>query len=244
MVKSFLMGAVILLFIGATGFPAFCFSSPDDIPIGVGLRFSTLGLGIEAATSVTQRTNIRVGYSAMNYHGSSTEDGISYDGQLRLRAFEAHFDWFPFGGAFHISPGFQVNSGKPLTADTSVPGGQQFSLGDTDYQSDPTDPVTGTGELNVNTVSPTLMMGWGNLVPRSDSHFSGYFEFGVAYQGSPSTKLNLSGSVCDTGGLNCRSASSDPTVQSGLKSEEDKLNDNLSWFRFYPLVAFGLGYKF
>ena len=244
MQKSFLVGAIIVFLIGATEFPAFCFSSPSDTSIGVGLRLSTLGPGLEAAISVTQRTNIRVGYSALDYHYSSDQSGVTYDGHLRLRAFEAHLDWFPFGGWFHISPGFQVNSGKPLTADTSVPGGQQFSLGDTDYQSDPTDPVTGTGEVNVNTFSPTLMMGWGNLVPRSDSHFSGYFEFGVAYQGSPSTTLNYSGSACDPGGGNCQNVSSDPTIQSNLKSEEDKLNNNLSWLRFYPVVAFGLGYKF
>jgi len=242
--KSFLVGVVILLFIGATGFPAFCSSSPGDIPIGVGLRFSTLGLGMEAATPVTERSNIRVGFSAMNYHDTTDQDGVTYDGQLRMRAFEAHFDWFLFGGSFHISPGFQVNSGKPLTADASVPAGQTFSLGDSTYESDPADPVSGTGELNLNTVSPTLMMGWGNLVPRSDSHFTGYFEFGVAYQGSPSVKLKLAGSACDSGGINCRSVSSDPTIQSNLKSQEDKLNNNLSWFRFYPLIAVGIGYKF
>jgi hypothetical protein len=242
--KHVLIGAILLLFIGATEFPAFCSSSTSGIPIGVGLRISTLGLGLEAATSVTERTNIRLGYSAMNYDYSTTTDGISYDGRLRLRAFEAHFDWFPFGGVFHISPGFQVNSGKPLTADASVPAGRTFDLGDVSYESNPADPVTGTGDLNLNSFSPTLMMGWGNLVPRSDSHFTGYFEFGVAYQGSPEAKLNLNGSVCDTGGFNCRSVTSDPTVQSNLRSEEDNLNDNLSWFKFYPVIALGFGYKF
>jgi len=244
MQKSFLIGVLILLSIGATEFPAFCLSSTSDTSIGVGLRLSTLGPGLEAALPVTERTNVRVGYSALGYHDTSDQNGVTYDSHVRLRAFEAHFDWFPFGGSFHISPGFQVNSGKPLTADAKVPGGHTFSLGDTDYQSDPADPVTGTAELNVNTVSPTLMMGWGNLVPRSHSHFTGYFEFGVAYQGSPSTTLNYSGSACDPGGGNCRNVSSDPTIQSNLKSEEDKLNNQLSWFKFYPVVAFGLGYKF
>ena len=106
-IKSFLLGAVILLFIGATEFPAFCSSTFSDTTIGVGIRLSTLGPGLEAALPVTERTNIRVGYSALDYHNSSDKSGVTYDGHLQLRAFEGHFDWFPFGGWFHISPGFR-----------------------------------------------------------------------------------------------------------------------------------------
>lgn len=52
------------------------------------------------------------------------------------------------------------------------------------------------------------------------------------------------GNVCDPSGLDCRSISSDPTVQSNIVTEENKINKNISPLRFYPIVSLGLGWKF
>jgi hypothetical protein len=56
--------------------------------------------------------------------------------------------------------------------------------------------------------------------------------------------LNLTGSVCDSNGTNGRTISSDPTVQSNIVAEQNKLNKKASPFRFYPVLSFGIGFKF
>jgi hypothetical protein len=213
--------------------------------IGLGVKVSMLGAGIEVATRVTQRTNLRGGFNMISYSRTFNKDGIAYGGTLGFKTVEAHYDIFPFAGRFHISPGVLAYFGNPITANASVPGGQSFSLGGTSYISDSNAPVTGNGKINFNKAAPMLTIGWGNLVSRREtSHFTVPFEIGVAYQGSPKASLNLAGNVCDSSGANCRSVASDPTVQGQVLSEQTKLNSSMSFFKLYPIISVGFGYTF
>lgn len=213
--------------------------------IAVGVKVSLLGAGIEVASAVTHRTNLRAGFNIISYSRTFNKDGVSYDGQLGFKTVEAHYDIFPFAGRFHISPGVLAYIGNPISASAAVPGGQSFSLGGTNYVSDSTVPVTGKGKISFNRAAPMVTLGWGNLVSRREgSHFSVPFEIGAAFQGSPKASLNLAGNVCDSPGVNCRSIASDPTVQSQILSEQNKLNNSLSFFKVYPIISIGVGYKF
>lgn len=144
----------------------------------------------------------------------------------------------------HLSPGVLLYNGNQVTANASVPGGQTFTLSNTNYVSDVADPVRGTGKLTVYKAAPMLLLGIGNLVPRSSSHFSTSLEIGAVYQGPPLVTLNLGGSACDSTGLFCRAISSDPTIQSNIAAEQAKLNKSASPYKFYPVLSFGVGYKF
>ena len=181
----------------------------------------------------------------ISYSRGFDKDGISYAGTLDFKTFEAHYDIFPFAKSFHISPGVLVYAGDPITATASVPGGQSFSLGNVSYYSDPSNPITGTGKIDFNRAAPMITVGWGNLVSRKEgAHFVVPFEMGVALQGSPKASLALAGNVCDSTGVNCRNAGTDPTVQSNVISEQNKVNSSLSLFKAYPIITLGFGYKF
>lgn len=213
--------------------------------VGAGVKVSTLGAGAEVAVRVTHRTNVRAGFNAITYSRGFDKDGIHYDGQLNLKTFEAHYDVFPWAKSFHVSGGVLVYAVDPVTAKSSVPGNQTFSLGGVDFVSDPTNPVTGSGKMVFRRAAPTVTFGFGNLVPRSEhSHFSIPVEFGVAFQGAPKTTLTLAGNACDPSGLNCRPVASDPTVQNQITSEQNKINNSMSFFKVYPLISVGVGYKF
>jgi len=218
-------------------------SERTPIAIGIGVKVSTLGVGGEAALPLAHRANVRVGANFFNYSHSFDKDGVTYKGTLNLRSAQATYDFFPMG-EFHISPGVLLYNGNSLTANASVPGGQSFTLSNTTYVSDGTDPVGGTGKLTTYKTAPMLLVGFGNLVPRSSRHFTASFEIGAAYQGPPRIALNLTGSACDSTGLNCRSIASDPTIQSNIQAEQSKLEKKASPFRFYPVISFGLGFKF
>jgi hypothetical protein len=217
-------------------------SSEGRIPIGVGVKVSTLGIGGEVAIAVSHRSNVRFGFNAFSYGHSFDKDGVTYKGNLDLRSAQATYDLFLLKG-FHVSPGVLFYNGNKVSANASVPGGQTFTLSNTNYVSDPADPITGTGKLTVYKAAPMLLLGIGNLVPRS-GHFSVSFEIGAAYQGPPRVTLNLSGSACDSTGLFCRSISSDPTIQSNIAAEQAKLNKSASPYKFYPVLSFGVGYRF
>jgi hypothetical protein len=217
-------------------------ASESRIAIGIGVKVSTLGIGGEAAVPVGHRSNVRVGFNLFNYSRSFNKDGVTYNGTLNLRSAQATYDFF-LVGPFHLSPGVLLYNGNQLTANASVPGGKTFTLNNVNYLSDAADPVNGTGKLSVSKAAPMVLIGLGNLVPRSH-HFSTTFEVGAAYQGPPRIALNLTGSVCDTTGTFCRSISADPTVQSNIVAEQSKLDKKASPFRFYPVISFGIGYKF
>ncbi len=221
------------------------FADEDSGRVGAGVKISTLGGGAEVAMRVTHRTNVRAGFNVITYSRGFDKDGITYKGQLDFKTFEAHYDIFPWAKSFHISGGVLVYATDPVTATALVPAGQSFSLGNASFISDPTNPVTGSGNIVFNRAAPTVTFGFGNLVPRSASkHFSIPVEFGVAFQGAPKATLALAGSVCDPTGTNCRTVASDPTVQSQIISEQNKINDSMSFFTVYPIISVGIGYKF
>ena len=177
------------------------------------------------------------------YSRGLTNDGIQYGGQLQFQSGEAHLDWFPIGG-FHVSPGLLFYNGNQLTATANVPGGKTFSLSGTTYESDAADPIVGTGKLDFVKVSPSIMVGVGNLIPRNGRHYSFLFEVGGAYQGAARVALNLGGSVCDTTGLNCRTVASDSTVQSNVLAQQQKISKDVNPFRFFPVISLGVGFNF
>lgn len=211
--------------------------------IGAGIRLSTLGAGAEVGVSLSSRLNVRGGFNIFQYSRGFNHDGIAYKGQLNLRSGEAHLDWYPLGHTFHLSPGLLVYNGNGATAIANVPGGSTFTLGGTTYTSDPTNPITGTGKLDFVKAAPTAMFGFGNLVPQN-RHFTYNFELGAVFQGSARTKLNLTGNACDSTGLNCVNAATDPTVQQNVVAEQNKINNKLSPFKYYPVISFGFGYRF
>ena len=211
---------------------------------GIQVSAGTLGAGIQAATAVTRRSNVRFGVNYFKYSGSITSDNITYNGTLKLESAEVLYDQYIIGG-FHISPGVMVYDGNQGTANASVTGGQTFSLNGVSYYSANASPVTGTGTITSRKYAPELLIGFGNLLPRSARHFTVNFELGVVYQGSANAKLSLTGNTCPYDGVNgCLPISSNQTVQNNVIAEQTKINNSLGPFKFYPVLRLGFGYKF
>jgi hypothetical protein len=230
--------------------PARSFAAPRNehngelgFGVGVGAKFSSLGAGFDVAVPISHRANVRGGFNTLDYGRSFLNDGVTYKGTVTFRSVNAMLDFFPFGGGFHISPGALIYNGNQVTGDASVPAGQTFTLNNVDYRSSTTNPLVGTGKLSVNKAAPMILIGWGNLVPRS-KHFSTSFEVGAVFQGSPQTILNFTGNACDPSGLNCRNVATDPTIQSNIQAQQQKINDDVKFVQYYPVVSFGFGYRF
>jgi hypothetical protein len=212
--------------------------------IGFGVKVGLLGAGAELAARIDRHSNIRAGFNVLGYSRSFDKDGINYDGHLSFRTIEAHYDYYPWAGKFHVSGGLLDYIGNPITANAFVPGGSSFTLGGQTYYSQNTNPAFASGKVDFNQVSPTVTFGWGNLV-RENHHFSVPIELGIAFQGSPKSALGLTGNVCtDQAQTQCFNAATDPTVQSNVLAEQTKLNNSMKPFKFYPIISIGFGYKF
>jgi hypothetical protein len=223
-------------------------AQPDLGPhssVGLSANVSTLGLGVDAAFPVLERANVRVGFNLFNLNHDFDNDGITLAASLQLSSFSAHFDWFAFGGGFHISPGVMVYNGNKVTAVATVPAGQKFSLGDENLFSNAANPVNGSARISWESkVAPSLLMGWGNIIPHGDRRWSIPFELGVVYSKAPTSTLAFGGSACAQNGTNCRNIATDPTLQADVAKEQTNMNSDLSVLKLIPVVSLGFSYKF
>lgn len=259
--RKLLLFAVLLLFALAAPSPADALGASEaDAPpppppapnpaglfkpsFGVVAKGSMLGIGGDVGVAITPFFNVRGGFNGFNFSHGFNNDGIHYDGILRFRSVEALVDITPLRDWFHISPGMLVYNGNQITAKASVPGGQNFNLGSATFRSSPTDPIHGTGQLVVKKAAPMVMFGFGNPIPHSH-HFTIFHDFGVVFQGIPTTTLNLAGTACDpVTGLACVNAATNSTVQTQIKAEQDKINKDTSIVKFYPVASLGIGIRF
>jgi len=209
--------------------------------VGFGVSIGTLGPGLEVAYEITPRINVRSGFNYFPYNLNVTTNGIIYGGSLNLQSGEVHLDYFLWR-SLHVSPGLLFAPPDLLTASMNVPSGESFTLAGTQYVSGST-PVAGQAALKFNSVAPSILFGFGNLVPRGERRFSFSFEAGGAFRGSPTVPMNFAGSVCDSTGANCQSVSIFPGFQGSVSAQQTKFQNDISFLKFYPIFSIGFGFK-
>jgi hypothetical protein len=210
--------------------------------IAFSFKTDTLGPGVELATPLSRRINLRATARVFNFHYPFAIDGIDYGAEFHFHSGQVAADWFPFHGDFHISPGVLYFQ-NGMTATVSVPAGKPFSLGDTSYINSVDDPFHGSGTINYGRqMAPTLTIGMGNLISRTGRHFSVPFEVGVAYIGAAQMDVKIAGTACTYQG--CFNAATDSGTQSSLKQEVQDINTELAKFKIYPILSLGFGYRF
>ena len=209
--------------------------------IGVG------GYGLDLATTLGPRMNLRVGGSYFEYNLNILADKIVYNGDAQLRRASMSVDYFPFSGrlreGFRVSPGVTLYNGNKANAVATVAPGQTFFLANVPYVSSTSDPVHGNGSISFgNQVAPSITVGFGNMIPRNGAHWSVPFEIGFEYVGQISVGLNLNGTACQNNV--CQQIATNPSAQANLVKERQQLSDDLNRFRFYPIASIGVSYRF
>lgn len=215
--------------------------------IAIGVTVGTVGPGVEIATPISSRTNLRVDGGFFNYTlPSINADGVNYGGNLKLREARVSYDFFPFHGSFRLSAGAEVYNNFNAAANGTVNIGQTVTFNTQNYTV--SSPLQGTASLVYgNKVAPTFSFGWGNAIPRSRRHFAFPVEIGAAYRGEPSFNIAMnSGSACTTTApIACGTVTSLPGFQTNLTAQKNKIiNEYFQYARFYPILNAGVTYKF
>jgi len=190
-------------------------------------KVSTLGVGAEVTTQIIPSINARLGINVLGYDYSAIEGHVRYDIDLQLRSFSGLLDWHPFDGSFRLSGGLLVNQNKlSMKARPTAP----QRIGDKTFT--PEQIGTLRGSIGFRDLASYVGIGWGNAV-EEDRRLGIVIDLGVAFQGSPNVSLTADGTLATV-----------PTFQAELAKERRELADGMDAFRFWPVIALGVSYKF
>jgi len=215
--------------------------SNSEPRLAVGVKAGTLGIGFQVGTGIGQRINVRGGANFFSYNDSLTKDGVTYNGTLQLRSVEAKLDLFVIGG-FRVTPGLMLYNNNNVSATAAVPAGTSVSFNGVSYSSNAADPIRGTAAIAFSKFSPSLGIGFGNMLPRSNRHWSLSTDIGVVFSDSPAFALGLTGSACAAGV--CQPIATTPSISANVEAERAKIQSDIKNFKYYPDLSIMFGWKF
>jgi hypothetical protein len=195
---------------------------------GITAKIGTLGWGLEGTAGITEKINLRFGYNGLS-GDELTVDNVDVGGidtsvkvKASLETIPLLVDWHAFGAAFRFTGGVMYNNNK-FEGRAPV---NNYNLGSNNYTVGLDATVEGS-----NRVSPYLGVGWGNAVSKNRRWiFSA--DLGFLFQGNPDVTLTPTGP--DAGIV-------DPD---DLAVEEKSIEDEIKYFRIYPVANVGVSYHF
>jgi hypothetical protein len=191
------------------------------------VRFGTLGIGGEISKLLTSHIGIRASGNYFSYNRNFNNTDVTYDASLKFEAITGLIDLYPAGrGPFHFSGGVMT---RPITLTGSgVPSNGTFSINHHSY----TTAQVGTLSEKLQWASALPYVGLGFGTPAARSSGIGFlFDLGVAI-GQPTVSLTATG------------ASGNAQLQSDLNAQIAKQQSDASKIPVYPMLSFGLAYRF
>ena len=206
--------------------------SNADEGLGLTVKGGTLGGGVEISASFLENTRLRGGVNYLpGYTFDSTISDIDYEFDTEFNSFSLLLDWHPFSGAFFLSGGAFINNNS-ISAEGTIDEGiipSAFSA-----YSHYVDMVSVSGDIEFATIAPYVGLGW-----RSNNGEPGWgfaCELGVLFQGEPEVNnLRANGPI---------DINSNEAVQQFLAEQKSEIEDELEFFRYYPVASLMLTYNF
>jgi hypothetical protein len=193
------------------------------------LRFGTLGVGVEVSKLLMSHVGVRVGANYFKFSKTRTQSDVTYDATLKMQAFSALIDLFPGNrGNFHFTGGLMTDpakvngTGKPNSGGTFTINGNSYTTAQVGILS---------AEVKYPGVSPYVGIGFGTPA-RSGAALGFLFDLGATI-GKATVALDATG------------AASNPGLAADLKAQEATTEHDVQKFaKVYPVVSFGLAYRF
>lgn len=203
------------------------FSQPKTVPVSnprsyaLTLKLSTLGIGLDGTTNLAKDLNVRVGGQLMSFSidGGKAGDDYIYTAKTNLLSFSALLDYFPGGSIFKVSGGLLINLNK---VETKLVPGQTYVINGKTYDKNNLGDLTTTTDFTK--VNPYLGIGLCN--PLNYKQFGFTMDIGTIYQFEPKVTMTGNGLIAPTA------------------TQSDIVQNNISWFKVYPVLMLGLTYKF
>lgn len=215
----------VLLFSGLAGY---CNAADGT---GVAVKVGTLGGSIEVSQPLTDYFRFRGGVNYLTYSFDSTISDVNYEFDAEFGSFSTMLDWQPFGGAFYFAGGAYFNNHK-----IDVTGSIDRSVVPANYSQYAylADLVSIKGDVTFLPIAPYAGLGWrGNF---GESDWGMALDLGVLFQGEPDVDNLRIDAPVDVNDVD--------VVKTFLAEEEQKIEDDLSEFQYYPVVSLMFFYNF
>ena len=218
------------LFLTMTGF-VLAAGNAAGADFGLYGTAGTVGLGGGVAIDLNKHLGFRLGYTTYSYDVDEVEDSdLTFEGEADLGGVQALVDWYPFGGGFHISAGLMDSADINVTA---VPVNQTFVIDGVAYDAD--DIGDADGGVDFGSTAPYLGLGFGRALS-ADGHFSFTMDIGLILTGVPDVSLNVTCASSDE--AFCAQLAAD------VADEEAEIQSDADDLKYWPVLSFGLSYKF
>jgi hypothetical protein len=220
--------------LGATLIAAAMGSTTAAADVAIYAKAGTLGYGGGVGIDVTESIRVRGEYTTGSFSPSDIDtDDVTYDPDLDLKSGALLLDWHPFkGGGFRVTAGLIAN-GNELKV-KAEPRASSYTINGQVYAASEIGTLKGKAEFD--STAPYLGIGWGDAFGK-DGHFTFVADLGVMYQGSGDVTLNA---TCGPAATPTQCA----RIQSSVAAEEKNLEDEISDYKYWPVLSIGLGYRF
>ncbi|MFW5969989.1 MAG: hypothetical protein ACOCP9_05070 [Halofilum sp. (in: g-proteobacteria)] len=189
---------------------------------GVDLHFGTLGLGLGLDTRISPHTGVRFGFNRFTTSSDWEEDDLDYEAGIDFDSLHGLLDWHPFGGRFRFTGGVMATDHQ-IEAAAEVEAGDEIGDGEATEDGGRLE-----AEVEFREWAPYLGTGWDWRFDRSNLEMT--LDLGVLVRGNPDVSLR---ETSDTG-----------ASQQDINEAEDDIENEWSDFNTYPVVQFGLLYRF
>ncbi len=188
-----------------------------EAQVGFSVHGGSLGVGADIGYSVHPRVTLRAGGNFFPVNLDNTASDIEYEFDFPSPQFTAAVDLFLVGN-LRLSGG-AVYSPNSFSISATPSGPTDF--GGVAYT--PAQIGSLTGSFVTNKLAPFVSFGWGNI---ATSSFGIFFDLGISFTGSPSVELEASNAVALV----------------DLTAEAAEFEDDISIFKYYPIVTFGFSF--
>ena len=201
--------------------------------VGATADVGSTGVGFHVVVPMETYLNGRFGVNYFKHDFSKTSGLVDYDIKGKLQTYDILFDWYLTEGSnFHLTGGVVYNGNK-FNAKAKPNGAGGFTLNGHAYTA--ADVGLLTGRIDFRKAAPYLGIGWGNAAAQAGG-WNVTTDLGVFYQGSPNVQLAVSG--CTASSAICNKLAQD------VEAARQKLGDDTSSFKIYPVARVSIGYRF
>jgi hypothetical protein len=200
--------------------------------VGVLLKAGTLGAGLDVSKGLGESVALRLQANGGSFETEFTESDVDYDADIEFQSAGLLLDWHPFSGVFRFSAGAYWNGNEASAI--GRPTGGTYEINGVTYNG--ADIGSLNGQIDFESVAPYFGIGFASA-PKAGRGLTFSLDVGVLYQGEPTVGLTA---TCGAG----LPPATCTQLQSDVAAEQASLQEDLNDYKFYPVISFGIGYRF